>query len=149
MPKLLRLASSSSVNGSAAISLRSSSALRTNRCLRLPITATSPLSLAVSRSAAGKQQTALPVHLHHLAVKFGDLQELLLDRMRVRGGRQLALDLLPFLHGINFGNSPRAAGDVELDAIVLVDLALEVRRHLEAPFFVQSSCVRSDEHTSG
>src|SRR5208283_4129715 len=84
-----------------------------------------------------QQQTALSIHLYRLAEIAGPLQQPLLGLVEIGDRIQLAFDLLPLLKGICFGTLAVPAGNVELRAVVLVDQALEFRRHLEAPFFVE------------
>src|SRR5450631_2328015 len=94
------------------------------------------------------QQPALSIHLDHLPVVVGPLQKPFLRRIEGGEPRQLLLDPFPFLEGIHLCNLAIQTGDVKLQAVFLVDHALEFRRDLEPSFFVHASWVIAAKHLS-
>src|SRR5262249_8690729 len=88
----------------------------------------------------------LAVHFHLLTPVVRAVEKLLLRRIESGEPRQLLLDPLPLLEGINLCTLAVEACYVKLLTVLLVDHPLELRGDFEPSFFVHASWVIAANH---
>src|ERR1700733_7242088 len=92
------------------------------------------------------QDTALLVHIAHLAVIVGSVEKLPYRGVHRSMRFKLFLDVKPLRHRIKPDVFAGEAGDVKLSAVVLLNIAPESGWDLDATLFVHLNAVVTSKH---